>query len=112
VRHEDFDEYSRWVKRSQGGILPLRFIKQPLGLESKTNFDVDLFKVRFNSSVNKVQHKLVQDTIYLTLKQKRYNRKKFITPQNKYFRDSLDKKTNTIKYSGKPYLSNDKLLKK
>lgn len=112
VKHEDFDEYSRWIKRSQGGILPLRFIKQPLGLESKTNFDIDLFKIRFNSNVNKAQHKLIQDTIYLTLKQKRYNRKKFITPQNKYFRDALDKKTNNIKYSGKPYLTNDKLLKK
>lgn len=112
IKHEDFDEYSRWVKRSQGGISPLRFIKQPLGLESKNNFDSNLFKIRFNSNVNKAQHKLVQDTIYLTLKQKRYNRKKFISPQNKYFRDALDKKTNNIKYSGKPYLTADKLLKK
>lgn len=112
IKHEDFDEYSRWIKRSQGGILPIRFIKQPLGLESKNNFDLDLFKIRFNSNVNKAQHKLVQDTIYLTLKQKRYNRKKFIAPQNKYFRDALDKKTNNIKYSGRPYLSTDKLLKK
>lgn len=112
IKHEDFDEYSRWIKRSQGGILPLRIIKQPLGLENKTNFEADLFKIRFNSNVNKAQHKLVQDTIYLTLKQKRYNRKKFIAPQNKYFRDALDKKTNNIKYSGKPYLSTDKIFKK
>jgi len=73
---------------------------------------LDLFKIRFNSNVNKAQHKVVQDTIYLTLKQKRYNRKKFVSSQNKYFKDSSDKKTNKIKYSGKPYLSNDKLLKK
>jgi hypothetical protein len=83
-----------------------------LGLENKLNFESDLFKVRFNNNVNKVQHKPVQDTIYLTLKQKRYNRKKVVLPQTKYFKDALDKKTNVLKYSGKPYLTADKILKK
>ncbi|KAL4462270.1 hypothetical protein ABPG72_001063 [Tetrahymena utriculariae] len=58
-----------------------------------------------------MQHKLVQDTVYLTLKQKRYNRKKVVNPQVKYYRDYLGNKTDFIKYTGKPYLSNDKLLK-
>ena len=112
IKHEDFDEYSRWIKRSQGGILPIRFIKKPLGLELINDSNQDLFKIRFNSNVNKAQHKIVQDTIYLTLKQKRYNRKKFISPQIKYKQDDLGNKTNIIKYSGKPYLSKDKIFKK
>jgi heme/copper-type cytochrome/quinol oxidase subunit 2 len=112
IKHEDFDEYSRWVKRNQGGQMPLRFIKKPLGLESKELFESDMFKIRFNSNVNKLQHKLTQDTIYLTLKQKRYNRKKFVSPQIKYVKDSQNNKTNKIAYSGKPYLSTDKIFKK
>jgi hypothetical protein len=58
-----------------------------------------------------MQHKPVQDTIYLTLKQKRYNRKKVVTPQEKYYRDEVTGLTNISKYSGKPFLSNDKILK-
>lgn len=112
IKHEDFDEYSRWVKRSQGGQMPLRFIKKPLGLENKEIFESDMFKIRFNSNTNKLQHKLTQDTIYLTLKQKRYNRKKFVSPQIKYVKDNQQNKTNKIAYSGKPYLSTDKIFKK
>jgi hypothetical protein len=58
-----------------------------------------------------MQHKLVQDTIYLTLKQKRYNRKKVVAPQIKYQKDSNGNKIDIVRYSGKPYLSNDKILK-
>lgn len=120
VKHEDFDEYSRWIKRSPGEILPLRIIKYPLGLETINNNifensnnggNVELFRLRFNSNSSKMQHKLVQDTIYLTLKQKRYNRKKVVAPQIKYYKDDNGNKTDLIKYTGKPYLSNDKILK-
>lgn len=119
VKHEDFDEYSRWIKRSPGEVLPLRIIKYPLGLETINNniFEnsndniVELFRLRFNSNSSKMQHKLVQDTIYLTLKQKRYNRKKVVAPQVKYYKDSNENKTDIARYSGKPYLSNDKILK-
>lgn len=120
VKHEDFDEYSRWIKRSPGEILPLRIIKYPLGLETINNNifensndsnNVELFKFRFNSNSSKMQHKLVQDTIYLTLKQKRYNRKKVVAPQVKYYKDVNNNKTDIVRYSGKPYLSNDKILK-
>jgi hypothetical protein len=58
-----------------------------------------------------MQHKPIQDSIYLTLKQKRYNRKKIVSPQVKFIKDSEGEKTNKIKYSGKPYLTGDKLLK-
>nr|YP_740749.1 cytochrome c oxidase subunit 2 [Tetrahymena malaccensis]ABI51658.1 cytochrome c oxidase subunit 2 [Tetrahymena malaccensis] len=120
VKHEDFDEYSRWIKRSPGEILPLRIIKYPLGLETINNNifenvnndgNVELFRLRFNSNSSKMQHKLVQDTIYLTLKQKRYNRKKVVSPQTKFYKDDNGNKTNLVKYTGKPYLSNDKILK-
>lgn len=119
IKHEDFDEYSRWIKRSPGEVLPLRIIKYPLGLETINNniFEnsnentIELFRLRFNSNSSKMQHKLVQDTIYLTLKQKRYNRKKVVAPQVKYYKDSNENKTDIARYSGKPYLSNDKILK-
>lgn len=106
IKHEDFDEYSRWVKRNSNNPLPIRIIKYPL-----VNNNTDLFKFRFNSNINKLEHKVVQDSIYLTLKQKRYNRKKIVSPQVKYFKDNNSDKTNVIRYSGKPYLSNNKLLK-
>ena len=114
VKHEDFDEYSRWVKRSPGEILPLRIIKYPLGLESINNDTTpieNLFKFRFNNNSAKVQPKIVQDTIYLTLKQKRYNRKKVVSPQVKFYKDGSNNKTDITRYSGKPYLSNDKIFK-
>ena len=119
VKHEDFDEYSRWVKRSPGEVLPLRVIKYPLGLETinnnffeNNNVEVnELFRFRFNSNSSKMQHKLVQDTVYLTLKQKRYNRKKVVAPQAKYYRNHLGDKIDITRYSGKPYLSNDKIFK-
>jgi heme/copper-type cytochrome/quinol oxidase subunit 2 len=120
AKHEDFDEFSRWTKRSQGDILPLRIIKLPIGLETINNeffenknsdSNVELFRLRFNSNSSKMQHKLVQDTIYLTLKQKRYNRKKVVAPQIKHFKDESGNKTEVVKYSGKPYLSSDKILK-
>nr|QBI37901.1 cytochrome c oxidase subunit 2 [Tetrahymena rostrata]QGS65280.1 cytochrome c oxidase subunit 2 [Tetrahymena rostrata] len=111
VKHEDFDEYSRWIKRSPGEILPLRIIKFPIGLETINDNNEHLFKFRFNNNSSKLQPKIVQDTIYLTLKQKRYNRKKIVSPQVKYYKDENNNKTDVTRYSGKPYLSNDKILK-
>nr|YP_740793.1 cytochrome c oxidase subunit 2 [Tetrahymena paravorax]ABI51702.1 cytochrome c oxidase subunit 2 [Tetrahymena paravorax] len=120
IKHEDFDEYTRWVKRSPGEILPLRIIKYPLGLETinnnlfenvNSNNSVELFRLRFNDNPSQMQHKLVQDTIYLTLKQKRYNRKKVVAPQVKFIKDDNGNKTDIQRYSGKPFLSNDKILK-
>nr|YP_010411977.1 cytochrome c oxidase subunit 2 [Tetrahymena rostrata]QBI37945.1 cytochrome c oxidase subunit 2 [Tetrahymena rostrata]URP31137.1 cytochrome c oxidase subunit 2 [Tetrahymena rostrata] len=111
VKHEDFDEYSRWIKRSPGEILPLRIIKFPIELETINGNNEHLFKFRFNNNSSKIQPKIVQDTIYLTLKQKRYNRKKIVSPQVKYYKDENNNKTDLTRYSGKPYLSNDKILK-
>lgn len=116
LKHEDFDEYSRWVKRGQGVILPFRVLKFPLGLETTNNdFFIDgeteLFRFRFNNNSPKMQHKIIQDSIYLTLKQKRYNRKKIVQDQIKYQKDENgDRIIDKPRYKGKPFLSENKLL--
>jgi hypothetical protein len=95
TRFEDFDEYSRFFKKNYSGKLPVRLIKLPFQYSNDLNF----FKIRFNDNTNNLSHKIPQDTIYFTLKQKRYNRKKVVTQQN-YISSN-----NVKKYSGYPYLS-------
>lgn len=115
IKHEDFDEYSRWVKKGVGNVQPIRVIKYPIGLETVNTSinkpNLELFRLRFNSSTAKVQHKPTQDSIYLTLKQKRYNRKKVVLPQLKYYKDLNGDRSELIRYSGKTFLSTDKMLK-
>jgi hypothetical protein len=49
-------------------------------------------------------------TQYLTLKQKRYKRKKTIPFRVKYYSDLEGKKTKKIRYSGKPVLMENKIF--
>lgn len=84
--HNDFIENSRSFKRSQGVNKPLRLIKLPLTLDDKiiedlknTN-DLDLFRVRLNTENLKINNKNYANNPYLTLKQKKYSRKKTIQP--------------------------------
>ena len=105
--HEDFDEYNRWLKKSYGKITPTRFIKLPININS---LDLNIFRFRFNDDSNKLIHKIIPDNIYLTLKQKRYNRKKTINLQVINYKNDLGVSLKKIKYSGKPYLNNNKIL--
>ena len=74
------------------------------------NLDFNLFRFRFNDDSNKLVHKIIPDNIYLTLKQKRYNRKKIINPQILNYKNDMGVVLKKIKYSGKPYLNNNKIL--
>jgi hypothetical protein len=49
-------------------------------------------------------------TQYLTLKQKRYKRKKVIPFRFKYYSDLEGKKTTKVRYSGKPMLTENKFF--
>jgi hypothetical protein len=116
--YSDFAESSRLVKRTQGVGLPVRLIKYPFGLDFTDNYHVssdetlntDLFRFRFNDGENKIVHKVVPHTTYLTLKQKRYKRKKVIPAQVKYYQDAQGNKTKKVRYSGKPILFNNAIF--
>lgn len=116
--YSDFTDSSRIVKRTQGVLLPLRIIKYPFGLEFndtdtsrlETNHSLDLFRVRFNDGESKIAHKVIPHTVYLTLKQKRYKRKKVIPSQVKYYQDASGNKTKKVRYSGKPILFNNSIF--
>jgi hypothetical protein len=116
--YSDFTESSRIVKRTQGVLLPIRIIKYPFGLEFndtdtsrlETNHSLDLFRLRFNDGESKISHKVIPHTTYLTLKQKRYKRKKVIPSQIKYYQDASGNKTKRVRYSGKPILFNNSIF--
>jgi hypothetical protein len=107
INHEDFDEYNRWLKKTYGKISPIRFLKLPIDLN---NQNLNYFRFRFNDDSNKLIHKIIPDNIYLTLKQKRYNRKKVVNPQIINYKNEQGASLKKIKYSGKPYLNSNKTL--
>jgi hypothetical protein len=75
----------------------------------KSRFD-DLFKIRLNLKDNEYTNKVVSNNIYLTLKQKKYNRKKFINTQNINFKDLMGNITKKVKYKGRPLLGESKII--
>jgi len=113
ITHSDLDDNSRWAKRSFGKNSPLRLVKYPV---SDENFSNTLFKLRFNDSESALKHKTVPNTTYLTLKQKRYKRRKKIPLYTKSVKTfdmnpitglSLNKKS---KISSKLFLKDNSLL--
>ena len=104
IIHSDLDENSRWVKRSFGKNTALRFVKYPVSSDTE-NFN--LFKLRFNDSESQLKHKVVPNTTYLTLKQKRYKRRKKIPLFTKTFKNEFGVKQ---KYSGKLFLKDNSIL--
>jgi len=111
--YNDFLEVNRWIKKSQGTNSPLRLIKYPL--TNKTNFEfnseiLNLFKFRYADSENAVKHKPVPHSTFLTMKQKRYKRRKNIPARVKYFKDSKGNNTKKIRWSANPYLFNNESI--
>ncbi len=104
--HDDFDELNRWYRKGFGVISPIRFMKLDF---KKSRFD-DLFKIRLNLKDNEYTNKVVSNNIYLTLKQKKYNRKKFINTQNINFKDLMGNITKKVKYKGRPLLGESKII--
>ena len=103
--YNDFANISRWLKRSQGTAAPLRILKLPI-----TNETTDLFEVRFTNPESTVYQKPTPHTTFLTMKQKRYARKKVIFPRKIMVRDELGKPTKRVKMSGKLMLYNNELF--
>jgi hypothetical protein len=98
--YNDFLEVNRWVKRSQGTNSPLRIIKYPIS--NKTNFDfgtdtISLFKFRFSENESTIKHKPTPHSTFLTMKQKRYKRRKLIPARVKFEKDSEGNNTKKIR---------------
>ena len=104
ITHMDLEENSRWIKRSFGKNAALRLVKYPV---SNDKFELNMFKLRFNDLESKLNQKPVPNTTYLTLKQKRYKRRKKIPLFTKLYKDTNGVKN---KFSGKLFLKDNALL--
>lgn len=114
INHPDFNEISRFFKRSSGIKSPIKLLKYPLSNLINNDFynaEVsELLRFRFNDTNSKIEHKILPHTTFLTLKQKRYKRRKVINPFVAYYKDNLGKKSKNVKYSGKLYLKNNSIF--
>jgi len=106
----DFNEFSTTARRSNGSILPVRLIKNPLIADNFQNEQTELFRLRFNDESNAVQHKVLPHTTYLTIKQKRYKRKKVIASSKKFLHTEQGGKTKIVKATYKPLLVNNSVF--
>lgn len=110
--YNDFLEINRWVKRSNGNT-PARLIKYPIS--NKSNFDlnsevVELFKFRFFDNNAKIKHKPVSNSVFLTMKQKRYKRRKNIPLRVKFEKKPEGGSTKKVRWSVNPYLFNNESI--
>jgi hypothetical protein len=109
--HDNFFEVTRWTKKTQGTINPLRVIKYNLNNLDFQNQDTNLFKIRFNDHPNDFKPKPVSHNNFLVLKQKRYKPLKNVPLRTKMSRDKLSyKNTSNVKYSGKLTLLNNSIF--
>ena len=106
-KYNDFLEINRWVKKNQGNNLPSRLIKYPMSNKSNPNIinnEIELFKFRFFNNENEYKNKPVSNSTFLTMKQKRYKRRKIIPLRVKFFKDENNNKTKKIRWTSNPYL--------
>lgn len=112
--YNDFTEVTRFSKRSQGTNSPVRLIKFPIS--NKTNFDlnseiIEMFRFRFNDNEPSTKQKPLPHSTFLTMKQKRYKRKKVVLPRTIYFKNQVTgERTKDVKYSAYPYLHQNKII--
>lgn len=107
--YSDLVESSRYIKKQQGILLPLRLIKLSLNNDYSENTN-NIFRLRFNSGNSNLQSKNVPNTTYMTIKQKRYERKKNLNSLTKFFKDSNGNLTKKVKYSTKSILLNNSIF--
>jgi heme/copper-type cytochrome/quinol oxidase subunit 2 len=110
--YNDFLETNRWVKRGQFNS-PVRIIKYPVS--NKTNFDynsefINLFKLRFSENESTIKHKPVSNSTFLTMKQKRYKRRKTIPLRVKFEKFPEGGSSKKIRWSANPYLFNNESI--
>jgi heme/copper-type cytochrome/quinol oxidase subunit 2 len=108
--YSDFIESSRYIKKQQGILLPVRLIKLDQKFLAESNNEFVLFRFRFNSGNSNIQSKNVPNTTYMTIKQKRYERKKSINATTKFLKDQNGNLTKKIKYSSKTILLNNAIF--
>ena len=99
----DSFENTRWVKRSSGRNTSLRLVKYPFTSNTTNN---ELFFLRFDLEDTKLKHKIASDTTYLTLKQKRYKRRKSMP----LVKGVVNNETGVDSFSGKLILKNNSKL--
>jgi len=110
--YNDFLETNRWVKRGQINS-PVRIIKYPIS--NKSNFDfnsqiIELFKFRFSENETNIKHKPVPNSTFLTMKQKRYKRRKTIPLRVKFEKLPEGGSTKKVRWSANPYLFNNESI--
>lgn len=111
--YNDFLEVNRWVKRGQGTNSPMRIIKYPISNKTNFNFDgenIELFKIRFNENETSIKHKPAPHSTFLTMKQKRYKRRKIIPTRVKFEKDLNGNNTKKVRWSANPYLFNNESI--
>lgn len=107
--YNDFLEVNRLAKRKQGNT-PLRLIKYPISNKSEFSVDneiIELFRFRFSDNENNVKHKPAPHSTFLTLKQKRYKRRKAIPLRNKFEKLPEGGSTKIVRLGVNPYLFNN-----
>lgn len=110
--YNDFLESNRWVKRGQIHS-PVRLIKYPVSNKSNFDFgsdDIELFKFRFSKNESSIKHKPIPNSTFLTMKQKRYKRRKSIPLRVKFEKNIEGGNTKKIRWSANPYLFNNESI--
>lgn len=113
THNNDFIEDARWMRRGQGSNSPIKFLKLPLSEKVDFNFNGDLFevfRVRFNEPESTIKQKPTPHSTFWSMKQKRYKRRKIISPRYKFLREESGKLSKTPKYVGNPNLLNNNVL--
>lgn len=121
VLSPDVLESSLLLKRPQGNVSPIRFIKNTFFELSDLNTTLtatsnaneqnfDLFRLRYNDNQVNVAQKPLPHTTYLTFKQKRYKRKKIIPNLNRFTYDEDGQKSKKPKFSYKALLLNNAII--
>lgn len=113
--YPNYEDSSRFIKRTQGVSLPMRIIKYPFGLDNvyDTNYNsasLNLFNLRFNDMEDSLKHKTAPHYSFFSIKQKRYTKKVDISAMTKYYLDDSENKTKKVRYSGKPILFNNSIF--
>lgn len=111
-KFNDFIEVTRFSKRSQGFNNPVRLVKYPVSNKTNFNYDIDrldLFKLRFNENTT-IKQKPASHSTFLTLKQKRYKRKKIVLPRTIFYKNVDGEKSKNIKHTTYPYLHQNKII--
>lgn len=109
-RFTDFIENSRTIKKGSGNKVPLRIIKNLFQIKhnefnANWNNEIELFRFRFNDNNVNLETKLPNNSIYLTLKQKKYKYQKNIRFKSRTITDYDTNKKISKKWS--PVLVNN-----